>query len=61
MNTRKQFLKVLLNNSRVLRLSENLQQIVIADEVESWKFISLFLKEVAESLLATFQLVQNCI
>lgn len=61
MNTRKQFLKVLLDNSRVLRLSENLQQIVIADEVESWKFISLFLKEVAESLLATFQLVQNCI
>lgn len=61
MNTRKQFLKVLLDNSRVLRLSENLQQIVIADEVESWKFISFFLKEVAESLLATFQLVQNCI
>lgn len=61
MNTRKQFLQVLLDNSRVLRLSENLQQIVIADEVESWKFISLFLKEVAESLLATFQLVQNCI
>ena len=41
MNASEQFLEVVLDHSRVLRLAENLEQIVVADEVEARELAAL--------------------
>lgn len=55
-NSGKELFEMKLNNSRVLRLPKDFKHIVITEEIEPWKFVTLFLEEIIECLLAAFQL-----
>ena len=55
-NRLEQLFEVGLDDGRILRLPENLQQVVVPDEVEPREFRPLLLQEVAQRLLAAVQL-----
>jgi hypothetical protein len=50
-----------LDNSRVLCLSQYLQQILITKEVKSWEFTSLDFQEIIESFLAPLLLLVDVV
>jgi hypothetical protein len=60
MYTRKQFLKMHLNNSRVLGLSQYLEHIIVPQKIKSRKFITLLLQIVVKCLLASLKFSHYC-
>ena len=56
---REELLEVRLDDGRVLGLAEDLEQVVVADEVEAREGLALLLEEVGERLLAALELVED--
>ena len=48
-----------LDHRRVLRLAEDLEEVVVADEVEAREALALVLEEVGQRLLAALELVED--
>ena len=49
-----------LNDSRFGSLAQDLQQIIIADEIESGKTTAFLFQKLIETLLASFKSIQHC-
>jgi hypothetical protein len=58
-DTGKEFFEMELNDSWVLRLSKDLEHVIITKEVEPGEFVAFFLKEVIKGLLAALQLCHD--
>lgn len=50
---------MLLNDSGILRLAQNLQQVIITNEVEAGELVPFLLQEIVEGFLASLQLFQD--
>jgi len=59
MYTSKKLFQMDLDDISILRLTQNFEQIIITQEVESWEFGSLLFQKVVQCLLASFELIQN--
>lgn len=50
-----------LNDCRILRLTKDLKHIIITEKIEPREFVTFFLEEIIQSLLAAFQLSHDSV
>ena len=60
MNAGEELLKVRLDNTRVLRLTKDFEQIVVANEIKARKSRAFLFEKFREGLLAALQLIKHC-
>lgn len=59
MDAAKELLQVSLDHQGILSLTQNLEQVIVPDEVESRKLLTLLLEVVIQGLLAHVKLVKD--